>query len=51
LFFRPVFNFGNDNQFSKLLLEEHKLKLIESLSSEILELAEKSEDLNKSVQL
>ncbi len=42
-FYRPIFNFGNDNHFTKLLSKEQKIEFIESVSSEIIELAKKIE--------
>jgi len=42
-FYRPIFNLGNDKQFSKLLSKEAKEKFIESISSQIIGLAKKLE--------
>jgi hypothetical protein len=42
-FYRPIFNLGDDEQFSKLLSKEAKEEFIQSISSEIIGLAKKLE--------
>lgn len=43
-FYRPIFNFGNENEFTELLIKEKKLELIKRYSTNIIEIARKLEN-------